>query len=129
MTPATYDFSVVRGSSGSGQGLKVRLRARDDNGDLVAMPFDDVRISIYDQPAGKDGDLLIRASIEEGQIIVTDEYSGEVTWEPKAAETRALVVGAKNFYELEVRIGTDEIVYMMGTITGIGGLNDDETGS
>lgn len=136
MTPATYDFDVVRGSSGATQGLIVRLKTKDLNDNIVTMLFDDVRLSIYDKPAKSSSKtLLVRASISGdddvgfGALFVTDEYEGEVSWEPHAADTRALKIGAKNHYELEVRHGTEEVVYLLGTITDVGGLNDDENAS
>ena len=130
MTPATYNFDVVRGSSGQINGLVVRLKTKDANDVLVNMQFDDVRLSIYDKDVkSSTKQLLVRATFENGQMQITDEYEGEVSWIPTAEETRLLKIGAKNHYELEVRNGLEEVVYLLGVITGVGGLNDDEGAS
>jgi hypothetical protein len=130
MTPATYNFDVVRGSSGQVNGLTVRLKTQDADGNLINMVFDDVRLSIYDKDVkSTTKTLLLRATFENGQMQFSDEYAAEVAWVPTAEETRSLKIGAKNHYELEVRNGPEEVVYMLGVITGVGGLNDDETAS
>lgn len=120
MTPATYDLTIVRGTQGPTQGLVFRLKA-DDNGTYVNISFDDVRLSIY-----KRKTLLIRATLANGLLVVSDPTEAEITWTPTADDTRLIPVGAKSQYELEVWNGDTEIVYMMGTITGLGGINDDE---
>lgn len=120
MTPATYDFSVVRGSAGPGQGLKVQLKAKQADGTLVNIIFDDVRLSIFQ----RDQELL-RVSISDTRMIITDPIEAEVEWQPTTSETRLIPKGTKAQYELEVRNGADEAVYMIGKITGIGGINDD----
>lgn len=127
MTPATFNFDVVRGSSGQINGLIVRLKTKDDNDNLIAMQFDDVRLSIYDKDVKSASKTrLILATLENGQLVINDEYDAEIGWNPTAEETRLLKLGAKNHYELEVRHGTEEVVYLLGVINGIGGLNDDE---
>ena len=120
MTPATWDFSVVRGSAGPGQGIKVQLKTKDSAGVLSNIPFDDVRLTIYNRQT-----YVLRATIGNGEIVVTDPVNAEVEWQPTTVETRLIPKGAKATYELEVRNGASEIVYMVGTITGIGGINDD----
>lgn len=120
MTPATYDFTIVRGTQGPTQGLVFRLKANDD-GDLVNIPFEDVRLSIY-----KRKTLLLRATLENGLLVVSDVDEAEITWTPTTDDTRLIPIGAKAQYELEVWNGDTEIVYMLGTITGLGGINDDE---
>jgi hypothetical protein len=122
MTPATYNFSVVRGTSGPTQGLVVQLKAQSGLS-LVNIPYQDVRLSIYD-PKGRT--LILRASLSGGSLIESDLANAEITWAPTAAQTRLIPIGDKASYELEVRNAGTEIVYMLGTITGIGGLNDDE---
>lgn len=120
MTPATYDFSVVRGTSGPTQGLVVRLKAQDGD-NLVNIPYEDVRLSIY-----KRKDLLLRATLSNGQIVENDIAEAEVAWVPTVDDTRLIPVGAKARYELEVWNAGAQVVYLLGTVTGIGGLNDDE---
>jgi hypothetical protein len=120
MIPATYNFSVVRGSAGPTQGLRVRLKARLDENTLENIPFEDIRLSIYQRNV-----KILRATLANGQMVVSDPSEAEVTWQPTAAETRLIPVGTKARYELEIRQGTNESIYMMGTLTGIGGINDD----
>jgi hypothetical protein len=120
MTPATFDFSVVRGAAGPGQGLKVQLKTKASDGTLSNIPFDDVRLSIYNRQT-----FLLRLTIGNGEIIVTDPTNAEVEWRPTTVESRLIPKGARATYELEVRNGSSEAVYLVGTITGIGGINDD----
>jgi len=123
MIPATYDFSVVRGTAGPTQGLKFRLKAK--NGEtLENIPFEDVRLSIYQRKT-----LLLRATLQNGKLAISDPSQAEILWSPNTVDTRLIPVGAKATYELEVWNGETEIVYMMGTITGIGGINDDQDGT
>jgi hypothetical protein len=121
MRPATYDFAVVRGAAGPTQGLVIRLKTKDENGDLFNIPFDDVRLSI------SRGDVLIaRHSIANGRLVVSDIVEAEIAWRPTPEETRAIPTGSRARYEVEVRNGTSESIYMVGTLTGIGGINDDD---
>lgn len=129
MIPATYNFSVVRGSAGPSQGLTLRLKNNTGTAEapvLENMDFDDVRLSIYDKPVASAAKaLIVRPTIDTGEIVVTNPGEAEVSWVPTAEDTRKLLIGPKNYYELEVRSSNDEIVYLLGVITGIGGLNDD----
>lgn len=122
MTPATYNFTVVRGTSGPTQGIVFRLK--DSSGDPIE--FDDVRLTINKKSA-----LLLRvATIDpDDTLTVTDVNSAEITWAPTAEQTRLIPLGAKATYEVEVRHDGFEVVYMIGTITGIAGINDDEDAS
>lgn len=115
--PPTYNFKIVRGTT---NGLILRLKTTDGSEEKVPLEFDDVRLSVYRQ----GGALLFRKSIGDG-IEVTDPGEGEVTWQPTAAETRSLPLNKPCMYEVEVRIGETQDVYMQGTICGVGGLNDD----
>lgn len=117
MTPGQYDFSVVRGNSGPLAGLVVQLQSSEGQ----AIPFVDVRLSIY-----KRNDLILRHTVSNGKLLVTDEYAGEITWSPEPSDTRLIPKGAKATYELEVWNGLDELTYLFGTITGLLGINDDE---
>lgn len=126
MIPAKHDFKVWRGTAGASQGLVVRLRATDpDNpNELVPVPWQDVRLSIY---RGKT--LIRRLSIldSDPSWYVSDAYGEEFTWAPTAAQTREIPQGKKASYELEVWNGPDsEVVYMYGAIEGLGGINDDQ---
>jgi hypothetical protein len=122
MIPAKYDFTVVRGTSGPTQGLTFRLKATDALGNLVNISYEDVRLSIY-----KRKDLILRASLNNGQIVVNDIAEAELAWVPTYDDTRLIPEGLnKSHYELEVWNAGTQVVYMMGNITGLGGINDDE---
>lgn len=122
MIPATYNFSVVRGTSGPTQGLVFRLKATEEDGSLVNIPYEDVRLSIY-----KRTTLLLRATLSGGEIVENDIAEAELAWVPTTDDTRVIPVGLnKCQYELEVWNAGTQVVYLIGGITGIGGINDDE---
>lgn len=120
MIPATYNWSIVRGTTSP---FTVRLQAGDP---LAAIPFTDVRLSITNL---KGTSFIMRPSISDGRLNLLDVNTSEITWIPTPAESRAIPVGIKAKYELEVWNGDSEIVYMMGTIEGVGGINDDQDAS
>lgn len=117
-SPATFDFTWVRGTN-----VPLRLTfAR--NG--VPIPFDDVRMSV-----AKGTTFLFRMGLGVGGEI-TNPATGEVTFTPTPDQTRMLSESkpgqpAKNNYEVELRDGDSEQVYLIGNITGLGGRNDDES--
>lgn len=125
MKPAVATLYFVRGTTDP----KVwRFKDSDGNGIM----FDDVRLTV-----NKGNKLLFRVSITgdgdaPAQIILTDYSAGEVTFTPTADQTRLVTKGTvadgtvKCRYELEVRQGTLEQVWLMGPCEGIGGDNDDE---
>lgn len=101
----------------------------------VPLPFDDARLSVYD----KTGLLIFRLSLGDNPgtgpgTVTKDIVTGQLTFQPTAEQTRALIASkvgtvaskGKNKYEVELRNGLDEDVFLMGTICAIGGLNDDE---
>jgi hypothetical protein len=93
----------------------------------LPIPFDDVRLSVFakaDTP--EKGTELFRVSLSDGGLVETEEYTGEISWFSTSIDTRKLLVGDKNYFEIEVREEANEQVYVRGVITGIGGLNDDE---
>lgn len=110
--PATRHFTVMRGSTTPF--ITVRLK----NPDGTALALNDLRLTI-----GTDTPLV--KTLSGGGLVLDDALQGEYSWTPTPAETRSLPVGVKVAYELEVRIGTTQEVYMLGTILGAGGLNDD----
>jgi hypothetical protein len=119
----TFDFEWVRGTT---HPFVMRFT---QNGDPIAA--DDVRLSVWNKN-GKT--LAFRVSLQGGEIAHTDIDTGEYTFIPTAAQTRALTESKegedpKNRYEVEIRDGESEEVYLLGKITGTGGLNDDESGS
>jgi hypothetical protein len=118
-TPVEYDFTWVRGTN------VPAVFAFARNG--VAIPFDDARMSVTDM----QGDLIFRLSIESGGAVKTNPSIGEVTFTPTTAQTRSLKESkpgnpGKNRYEIELRDGTNEAVYVWGVVAGILGGNDDE---
>lgn len=116
MIPGTYDFGLVRGSTSP---FVVRLKVGSP---LVSMVFTDVQLSIY-----KGSTLLIRKKVSDALagFSVTNSGEAEITWTPTPVESRLIPTGAKAKYELEVRNGASQEVVLVGTITGIGGLNAD----
>lgn len=117
MGPAIYDFEMVRGTTDP---FTVQLLF-DDDGVETPIPFDDVRLTITDL----DGTVLLLKTFVDGDFVISDTAFSEVQWTPTAAETRSLTIGPNQKYELEIRDGSSQSVYMMGTITAVGGLNDD----
>jgi hypothetical protein len=118
MTPGQYDFAMVRGTTSP---FVFRLKQDDGTGALVPMPFDEVRLAIAINPTT----TLIKSTVPDGGLVVTDAGQGEITWTPTVEETRQLPLNQAVPYEIEVRKDTNQDVYLMGGITGIGGTNDD----
>lgn len=117
--PKTFNFDWVRGTTSP---FQVKISA---NG--TPLPFDDVRLSVY---AGTNFAFRLSTLDTPDQALVDDDTK-QISFVPTAAQTRSLIktnVGAdgKNSYEVELRNGDSEEVYLLGTIAGIGGLNDDE---
>lgn len=116
--PQTFNIAWTRGTT---ETFVVKFQR---NG--VAIPFSDARFTVN---SGKK--FLFRLSILEGGVEHTDVENGEITIRPSATQTRMLAQTkeddvARNQYEIELRNGAEENVYLMGTISGIGGINDDE---
>lgn len=118
MTPGVYDFDIWRGST---EPFVVRLKTTDEDDNEVNLPFDDVRLTFY----GLDDVVLFRKTLEAGEIVVTNEEEAEVSWTPTPEESRQFPLGAKTRYELEVRDGSSQMIYLVGVVTGAGGGNDD----
>lgn len=123
MLPGTYNFSVVRGQVATmREQSPLVLRFKLFGEPLV---FENAILSVYTKSNEIKGALIFRTDVLTGKLIMTDEYAAEIAWFCTAAQTRALKVGAKNFYEVEVRYNGNEVPYLAGTITGVGGINDD----
>jgi hypothetical protein len=129
MIPGTHDFTVVRGTTSP---FIVQLQAPEDlNYDppvFIPIPFTDVHLTIA--PGG--GGTIYRKKLSDNDVrfFVSNEYEGEITWLPTPDETRQLAeskngAAGKNHYELEIWNGTEQEVFLIGTITAIGGINDD----
>lgn len=122
-----YNFLWVRGTTAP---LIVSFKI-----DGTPLPFDDVRLSVY---KNKGKTLAFRMSLADNAGgaapgNVTIDSPGVVRFTPTAAQTRGLDetpndgTEGKNRYEVELRNGSDEEVYLMGTIAAVGGINDDES--
>lgn len=124
MTPGTFDFNIVRGTTAP---LIVALS--DNVADvLTPVAYTSIVLSISKKATvGDEASLILRkiSTAADGLAAVVDGDALRVTWTPSPAESRSLLVGAKNYYELEVRNGSIQVVYLLGTITGIGGINSD----
>lgn len=129
MIPGTYDFTVVRGTTPP---FVIQLQApalpEYDPPEFEAIPFTDVHLTIA--PGGGGTIYRKKLSDNDARFFVSDADLGEITWLPTPAETRALSESkpgapGKNKYELELWNGTEQAVYLIGTISAIGGINDD----
>jgi hypothetical protein len=128
VTPGTHDFDVVRGTSAEEQSLSPLVARFLHDG--AAVEFTLASLSVY---AKRDDDLrgtfLFRTDtslVGSGRLAATDSYTSEVTWFMSLDQSRMLRVGAVNYYEMELTTPDgSEVVYLRGTINGIGGLNDD----
>jgi hypothetical protein len=121
---AIFDFMWVRGTTDA------FMVGMHENG--VPIPLEDIRLSVWNK-GGKQ--LAFRLTLEDNEGTepgtVHEESPGVFVFTPEAEQTRLLTetpndgsVG-KNRYEVEIRLGLEEHVYLMGTIAGIGGINDD----
>lgn len=121
MTPGEYNFSIVRGTT---QPLVFRLKVSDGATPpvLTNMPFDDVIITIQPKNGTK---IVAKISEASAAFAVTDALENEITFTPTPAQSRTYPLGEKTTYEVEVRDGTSQMVYLTGTITATGGLNID----
>lgn len=123
MTPITYDFIWVRGTTTP---LVFRFKR---NG--VAIAFDSARLAVF-KDRGKTLAFRMDTDAPVGtDAVITDVDAGEVTFTPTEAQTRSLTASlntdtpGRNKYEVEIRAGASREVYVLGTISAIGGLNED----
>lgn len=128
MTPATHDFVRVRGTT---EPFAFRLTIPDDSDPPVQVPIPLTSMVM----TIKSGTTVLTVNTDDGVDgdgfgFVYDEPSNTATFTPTAAQTRAFkpdVEGvAQNDYELEIRNGPSEMVYLSGKISAIGGINTDE---
>jgi hypothetical protein len=117
--PAEYNFTLYRGGT-----APFAFRIKDDTG--APLPFEDIIFTIS-KKTDKDGvtPILRKALTDDDPNFDVDDYSGVVTWIPTPAESRSLAVGEKQKYEVELRIGQFQLIYLVGLITGAGGINSD----
>lgn len=123
MTPTIYDFVWVRGSTTP---LVLRFKRGTD-----PLPIDSARLVVYNARGKTLAFKMDTAAPVGGDAAITDVDEGEVTFTPTQAQTRSLTESAdadgpgKNKYEVEIRKGASREIYVLGTITAIGGLNED----
>lgn len=117
MQPGIYDFTIVRGTTTP---FEFQLKTVDVNGNETNLFFDDVRLSV-----SSGGVLLFRKTLVDGGLVVSDPAEAQIKWTPTTAESRQIPLGALTTYEVEIRFESAQDVYLTGTITGVGGLNDD----
>jgi hypothetical protein len=125
LEPKVFDFTWVRGST-----TPLRLSFKIDG---VAIPHTDIRLSVS-KANGKTPAFLLSLADDPGigPGKVNEITPGVFDFMPTAAQTRSLTPSAndgspgKNKYEVEIRNGQEENIYLLGTIAGIGGINDDE---
>lgn len=132
MIPGTFDFTIVRGTTTP---LVVQFQAPIvgyDPPEFAPVPFTDVHLTITKVGAGDSTAPLVRKKLSDSdpRFYISDPETGEVTWKPTPAESRALVKSTdgstpKNYYEFEHWNGPEQTVYLIGLITAIGGANDD----
>lgn len=122
MRPSVADMYFVRGSTDP-KIWRFKIAETEE-----PLPFDDARLTV-----AKGSTVLFRVTMtgDDPQILLTDYTLGEITFYPTAAQTRLVPktkagTTPKATYELELRTGNIERVYLMGTVEGIGGINDDE---
>ena len=116
MTPGVYDFDLVRGTTSP---FVFQLKTTDDAGAETNMPYEDVRLTLY-----ANGEFLFRKSLAE-DTLESDSDNAEIMWTPTVEESRLIPQGRNTRYEVEVRYAGGQEVYLVGAITGLGGLNDD----
>jgi hypothetical protein len=133
MIPGEYNYTIVRGTTSP---LVVKFQSPvDPNAVPVvyeAIPFTDVHLTITKVNAKDTDTVLVRKKLSDvdARFFVSDAPTGEITWMPTPAESRALLRSkegdeAKNYYEFELWNVNEQTVYLTGLITAIGGVNDD----
>lgn len=123
------DIEWVRGGT-QPMAFNFRRKTGSNPDTFEGLVFDDCRFSVW-SGAEKGGKLLFRYSIVGGEITLSDPANGGVQWKVQPADTRACTFStvdgeAKNRYEIELRSGIDERIYIMGKVKAVGGVNDDE---
>jgi hypothetical protein len=118
ITPGTFDFTIYRGTTDP-----FLFRISNDDGTI---PFTDIQLTISLKTDNEGAAPIVRKKLtDDDPNFDVDDYSGIVTWIPTPAESRAIPVGDKAKYEVELRNGTSQLIYLIGEITALGGINAD----
>lgn len=120
LEPAVCDFSIVRGTT---EPVTFYFHNQDDG--ETPIPFDDVEFVISRNNA--TGPTIFRLTLLGGGLQRV-EIDGRdwIRWTPTEAQSRLIPVGRLSHYEVQLTTGATRRVYLIGRITGIGGLNDDD---
>jgi hypothetical protein len=119
LVPGKYSFTLYRGSTDP-----FSFRITNDQGALV--PYTDLILTISKKNSTVDTDALVRMQLSLADPNFIADAAGVVTWTPTPAQSRSLGVGMKQKYEVEVRNGPLQLIYLIGDITGAGGINSDD---
>lgn len=116
--PGSRDISIVRGTT-----EPFTFRFVDDDDD--PLPWNDVELVI--SRSDFNGVDILRLTLSGGGLVViTDTGKQYIQWKPTEIQSRLIPIGRLSFYEVQLTIGAEKRVYLVGRVTGIGGLNDDD---
>src|SRR3954462_9631335 len=118
LVPGKYPFTLWRGSTDP-----FSFRILDDAG--VPLSFTDIIFTISKKTSVVDTDPIVRMALSDGDPNFAIDATGLVTWIPTPLQSRSLFVGTAQKYEVELRNGPMELIYLVGDITGAGGINPD----
>jgi hypothetical protein len=120
--PVTVDMDLWRGNNVPP--LVWSLIAEDENGADIPFPMTGSvwRLTVRVRSVR----LFTKTSAVLGSGFAADQSTSDLTWTPSIEESRLVPLGALTTYEVERRIGGTQETWIIGTITGRGGINDDE---
>ena len=110
MALANKPFSLWRGNT-----QRVPFVFKKLNGDLDLTVADGLTFVL--RIVGPDGVQLVRSEAEAD--------GANLNFDLTEVETRRVLPGKVNRYELEARNDTDQTTWIYGMVTGLGGDNDD----
>jgi hypothetical protein len=115
--PARVDFDLWRGNNVP----PLTWGMEDDGGGPV--PFAG---SVFSLRVSVRGATVLSKRSDAGDGLLADPATSELTWTPTLAESRLVPAGRRATYEIERHIGGSQETWVVGSITGKGGFNDDE---
>lgn len=117
-TPASRDIAIVRGTT-----EPFTFRFVNEDGDPIT--WDDVELVI--SKTDHNGIDILRLTLSGGGLTtIIDDGKQYIQWKPTEAQSRLIPIGRLSFYEAQIKVGAERRVYLIGRVTGIGGLNDDD---